>query len=185
MATDIFIDVDGVINALGFFRGTPKGWEWDEVSMRRVRVEADKRSYPIYFAPQLVAELNARPDVRMHWLTTWCSDAATNLSDALGINGGDWIVVGEELFNGPRYNRYQVIDGLWWKWDALQRYSRADRVIWLDDHLREHPRAGMWALKEGYLPIAPPEALGLQPANIARIKEYLEETAKLEEAIAR
>jgi hypothetical protein len=180
MTTDIFIDVDGVINAFPR-KADVASWGW-RAEVRRRRVNG----YMITYSPELIERLNAiaaRPDVRMHWLTTWCSDAAEKLAPAIGLDAEDWTVVGEDTFFGPDFDGHQVANGVWWKFKVLRTLKdRSPRTVWLDDHLKGARSALFWALHEGILAIAPNENTGLTLENIEAVEAYLDEVPDEETA---
>lgn len=126
---NIYLDVDGVINAVS--KKPPvqnTGWdgEW--------RVEKVD-GYNITFSVELVERLNAlaaRDDVQIHWLTTWCDRAASMISPATGLNGKDWPVIDAKREEMGYYNG-------WWKLARLRQYRKLHGLYgpsyWLDDDL--------------------------------------------------
>lgn len=87
MSTTIYLDVDGVINAIGRTHPEPKHTGFPEYKSIMAN------GYQIAYAPELIAMLNAlaaRDDVTIKWLTTWEHDAAKVLSPLIGLDGMDW-----------------------------------------------------------------------------------------------
>ena len=166
MSTDIYLDVDGVLNAVCV--GEPHGWGWQ----CRSRVE-QVNGFPIRWSETLVGRLTAlaaRDDVRVRWLTTWCSDAPRQLAPALGIAGGEtWDVIGAEVMDAPGM-------GGWWKWRALRDLTdRSERFVWLDDDLDYEPDALAWATEQGALAIAPQIYRGISVDEWTRVEDYCRE----------
>jgi len=87
MKTTIYLDVDGVLNAVSKKSPTLTATGWGEWKTAPVN------GWPILWAPELITALNelaAREDVTFKWLTTWTDDAAKVLSPAIGIEGQEW-----------------------------------------------------------------------------------------------
>ena len=138
MTTTIYLDVDGVLNAVTKKSDTlvkETGWaQWETKPVNK---------YPILWAPELINALNdlsSREDVEFKWLTTWKHDAAKVLSPAIGINGRDWEVLEGDLhaWGGPRG---------WWKLEAIRADVEAadpERIIWIDDDLSAEAPALSW-----------------------------------------
>ena len=161
MSTTIYLDVDGVINAVT--KRAPTSTGWGEYARRKVN------SFAIMFAPDLVTALNelaARDDVTIKWLTTWEKDAAEDLSPALGINGQDWAVLtgDQEAWRG----------GDWWKLAAITadvEETAPEQFFWIDDDLAGEAAALSWldSRPEGAA-ITPNMRLGLTLAHIDEIR---------------
>lgn len=158
---DVYIDVDGVINAV--CRRAHPEWEWGDISV------VDVAGFPIHYSPALVDELNRLadlPNVTMHWLTTWENDAATKLCPALGINGADWTVLGREQHAAET-------DAAWWKLTALRDYfsGRNTRAVWIDDDIPYDEPAREWIESLGgrLIAVTPRTYLGLTPAHMKAI----------------
>lgn len=123
MTTHIFLDVDGVLNAVPTSpdRQASSGWgKWHTDWIM---------GYPITWSEDMVAALNelaARDDVVFHWLTTWEEHAVTDLIPVLGLKGEEWPVL---------YRSFGHIGG-WWKTRALGLYLEdrdVERIVWVDD----------------------------------------------------
>lgn len=136
MTTDIYLDVDGVLNAVTLNPPTDAGWdEWQYAVVN---------GFGITYAPELIARMNAlaeRDDVTMHWLTTWEHDASNILASAIGLNGERWTVLGTE----KHYSK--ELAGGWWKHHALVDYfpGRECRAVWIDDDISFDRAAQEWA----------------------------------------
>ena len=166
MITHIFLDVDGVLNAVR--SGTPSqknsGWKtWTRTMVM---------GYPIWHSDEMVEALNqlaARDDVQFHWLTTWMDDAKTHLIPELGLNGEDWPI----LYSKP-YGSY------WWKLESLNHYMLIypdiERFVWIDD---DHPHyagaeVSMNDAGHDWLMIAPKTEVGLTRDQFDRIVAFVD-----------
>lgn len=164
MSTTIYLDVDGVINAVT--KRVPTSTGWGEYARRKVN------GFPIMFAPGLIEALNelaARDDVTIKWLTTWEKDAAEDLSPALGLNGQDWEVLtgDQEAWRG----------GDWWKLQAIKadvEASGPERFFWIDDDLGAEAAALSWmdSRPEGTA-VTPQMRLGLTVAHLDELRSAI------------
>lgn len=165
---NIFLDVDGVLNAVS--KNAPKrntGWEGE---WRTEKVDG----YNILFSVELVGRLNAlaaRDDVQIIWLTTWCERAASNISPALGLNGQDWPVIGAER------DEMSYTAG-WWKLSKLRQYRKLHGLYgpsyWVDDDLQFYQPAVDFVREEReYLrAISPVMHHGLTKKHIEEIEDF-------------
>lgn len=161
MKTTIYLDVDGVLNAVQKRNPSATGWSlWESKPVN---------GWPILFSPELIAELNAiaaLPDVTFKWLTTWTDDAAKMLSPAIGINGQDW-----EVLDGDQHG-WRGRD--WWKLQAIQAdvlSTEPDQFIWIDDDISAERSAIEWVdgRNNGYT-ISPFTVEALTREHIEEIK---------------
>lgn len=168
MSTDIYLDVDGVLNAVS--PSTPRSWGWGESECVTVN------GFPIRYSPLLVERLNAlaaREDVTVWWLTTWERDAATLLAPAIGLNGSAWEVLGTD----EHYSK-ELADG-WWKWHAVVDHflSSGTRAVWIDDDLGFDRKAQEWAamhVADGtLLTVSPATHRGLTVAEFDAIESWI------------
>ena len=155
----LFIDFDGVINALNprFARE-----EWGEVETTKLR------GFSITYAPEVVRAIEALAADGVHvvWLTTWCEHTAE--FGPLGFTAHPYI--GSEARVGYRGSG-------WWKWQALREHVEtlpADAVIaWCNDDLdfsvREQPEIGEFIQERGVLAISPHDWPGLTRDQIAAL----------------
>ena len=175
MTTTIYLDVDGVLNAVT--KDIPrvaKATGWDEWKGERIN------GYPILWATELIAALNdlaARGDVIFKWLTTWRADAAKILSPAIGITGQDWAVLDgdQHAWGGSRG---------WWKLEAIRadvEASNPEKFIWIDDDLSMESAALEWIHgRDNGLPVSPFMREGLTRDHLALITHFID--AELEAA---
>lgn len=176
--TTIFLDVDGVINAVSM--GFPKqntGWtEWDQ---KRVVPAGFDRGFRITYSPQLLRRLESlaeRPDVEIVWLTSWVDQAPSVLALDLGFAATDWPVVGQTHYELYPYGRNDA----WWKLVALREYwEKEDReghkLVWLDDDLKYEKAANDWlySLECGtWLMITPNSLHGLSVKHLESIEVF-------------
>ena len=160
----LLLDVDGVLNAVQAY-GQATAWP----AYERTTATADGVSWPIAWAPGVVARVNAwaregRAEVR--WLTTWEHDAPGDLAPRLGLDA--FAVAGgheDDEAHGWR----------WWK-EGVARALVADGrpLVWLDDDLDVEDGARTWAAgRPATLALAPDPAQGLSPADLDRVEQFL------------
>lgn len=165
MKTTIYLDVDGVLNAVS--KRTPaykiSGWEhWETTPVRGSQ---------ILFSPDMVAALNElaeHPDVTFKWLTDWEDRAAKSLSPAIGLRGMEWDVLhtDQKCWRGRDWWKFQAIQG-----DAVASADR--RFVWIDDEFSEEVEAITWAAgRDDVLTVSPSTVRGLTRGDIDRIKEF-------------
>jgi hypothetical protein len=153
--THVYLDVDGVINAVTNAAPPPWGWEC-ETSTTTVD------GWPITWATDLVDRLNALadlPNVEIFWLTTWNTRAPELLAPALGINGTDWEVLGI----ADQYSSEHTM--AWWKLPIIQRHmaeTSPEAAVWVDDDIAFDAAAVAWASSvENLLTISPRSSVGI------------------------
>jgi len=164
MSTTIYLDVDGVINAIRKNAPTQTGF----TDYRRTNVNG----YQIQYAQELVDHLNTiseRDDVTIVWLTTWEHDAARTLSPAIGLNGHNWeVLTGDQHAWGGRN---------WWKLGAIRDHveeKQPDLAIWIDDDIKLERDAINWAETTGStIAISPNPLDGINNETIEAIIELL------------
>jgi hypothetical protein len=157
MTKRIFLDVDGVLNAVR--DNNPQFWEeW--------KVEVCD-GYEIRHALDMGRALQAifeRDDVEVIWLTTW-EDTAN-----------DWIT---PLFGWEKFPSIlnTGADG-WWKLEAVKQMWELDKTpfIWIDDDISYDPESIEWA--EGLsdsdrLIISPRTSTGITPYHIELIEGFI------------
>lgn len=183
MTSNIYLDVDGVINS--FSKKPPKndtGWkgEWlrgdavvpNDYPTGGWSMGSSSQTFSIFWSVELIDSLNKiseMDDVNIIWLTTWKEHAKTVLSPLVGINGQEWV----HLDAGDVYDTKD-----WWKLTAIREHVREtnpDRIIWLDDDLGFDYQARLWvnSLKNRILPITPNSNLGLTKKHISDILDFI------------
>lgn len=173
MTTRIYLDVDGVLNAVQ--RGFPSNsWEnWDRVGVN---------GYSIAYSPDMVAALNdiaGMEGVEIVWLTTWQANAKTMIAPAIGLKGEDWDVALNPDMDAHGFAVHRYF-GDWWKMTTLEEhlhYNRVDKVIWIDDDIANSFDADDWfhAFDEETLAICPNTDTGLTPDDICAIIDFINE----------
>lgn len=165
MNTTIYLDVDGVLNAVGINAPTTTGWPGYVAK----RVNGHKITY----APDLVGRINAlaaRDDVTIKWLTTWEHDAPRDLAPAIGLYGRDWEVLTgfQDAWRGKN----------WWKLVAIDADVKANpgnRWVWLDDDIAGEPDAIEWARRNhNGIWISPQFRQGLTVAQLTSVDQFLD-----------
>lgn len=173
MTTRIYLDVDGVLNAV--HKNFPTfGWEnWD-----RVRVNG----YVITYSPDMVAALNEIADidgVEFVWLTTWQENAKTLIAPAIKLNGQEWDVALNPDMDAHGFANHNIF-GPWWKKNTLKNHvynNPVDRIIWIDDDIAHAEGADDWfhAFDQDTLAIAPFTVAGLTPDDICAMIDFINE----------
>lgn len=162
----IYLDVDGVLNALSV--RAPMNTGWPGYVVKRVN------AYRITYAPDLIGRINAlaaRDDVTIKWLTTWEHEAPRMLAPAVGLYGGDW-----EVLTGF-HEDYAGKD--WWKLKAITddvaNAQPGDRWVWLDDDIAAEPDAVEWARnRNDGIWLSPRIREGLTVAQLDSVDMYLD-----------
>ncbi|QFG09588.1 hydrolase [Arthrobacter phage TripleJ] len=162
MTTTVYLDVDGVLNAVSRRTPSVKITGWDDWTIKRVG------RWPIHHSPAMISELNAlaaRDDVTFKWVTTWEDSAAKELSPAIGINGQGW-----EVLRGDQH-AWHGQD--WWKLKAVRDDVDASSgsFIWIDDDISAERHAIEWAQSRDDVLILSPsstQALTREDLNFAK-----------------
>ena len=168
MRTIIYLDVDGVINAIS---GNPPkaNTQWTgEWSKEKIE------DWWILWSHELVENINllaARDDVTVKWLTTWQELAPKELCPVTGIQGQSW----EVLYGDIHSHGYMGAD--WWKLDAIQEdldKERPDKAVWIDDDIYMFRRAMDWAENHPEIRVVcPTMAHGVTKKHINGIIEFI------------
>ena len=176
MATHVYIDFDGVYNALctGDYPSFNTGWSAE--SYKRFRING----YTLKVSTELVEALNAlaaREDVVFHWLTTWEHDAAEKVSPEIGINGQEWEVhthehAGIDLFDWKNWWKLAIIRS------ELHRLPAGDKVVWIDDDIAHQADAAHWLRSiEGIVDlfaVVPFSAVGVTTEEVDAIIDFID-----------
>lgn len=175
--TRIYLDVDGVLNALSFTNPPKDVVGWDEWESKVVA------GFSIQYSPQLIAELNLlseRDDVEFVWLTTWREMAGELIAPALGLKGENWVYLTDgKSAGGYSYNSWVV----WWKLITIQEHvtNSHTNFVWIDDDLFMNPDALSWVrgFKNG-MSICPRPTHGLTRDDVSAILRFINERAVAE-----
>lgn len=171
MKTNIYLDVDGVFNAVA--DAPPRiDMGWQERWVGPVKVGG----ISILYSVELVAAVNeiaARPGVTIKWLTAWEELAADELAPAIGLaTGSDWEVITSVEDDDPQnFN--------WWKLDRIRKdlaTSRPDRAVWVDDDIAYDPKSLVWLMSPGLpmLHLSPRTLHGLTRSDVQQINDFLD-----------
>jgi hypothetical protein len=168
MSATIYLDVDGVLNAVSKRTPSVKITGWDDWKIQRVG------RWPIHYSPTMIAELNSlaeQDDVTVKWLTTWAADAAEVLSPAIGINGQEWEVLDgdQHAWRGPD----------WWKLQAIRADVEASsgNFIWIDDDISAESHAIDWARsRDDVLILSPSSSQALTREDLNFAKSFISAT---------
>lgn len=167
MRTRIYLDVDGVLNALS--KTTPGAWSPESWNAKKIR------GYVIRWSSELVHILNTineRDDVEFIWLTTWGSWAKDHISPGIGINGTQW----RHLTDGVQDSSIHGFSRVWWKLIALQEDVEDfdGNILWIDDDFSFYPDAVEWAVSKGINVIEPHWSTGLSEDHVELIHMLLD-----------
>lgn len=164
----IFLDFDGVINAL---RHDERAWpDW-----RRPVISDGLHNYRVTFSPTLCRRLAALAGhVDFVWCTTWRDTANTDLSPHLKFPG-DWPVIGTE-FDSYRYNRPD------WKFMGVKQFLLdypGRPFVWIDDDVCRQDFVLRWKdqLPQANLLIAPSSYTGLTEPEVEEIENFVRKFA--------
>lgn len=165
---DLYLDIDGVLNAWGAIIERSKAWPDYQLTKTKREV----------YSPSMVAALNAfiaEHSPRVFWVTTW-EDTAPAWGESIGLVGaGDW----------PWLDSIYGLTRHWAKHESVVATSALPNggvrpAIWLDDDLTDEHDAALWAAKAGILAIAPNGHHGITPAHLAQMQAYARQhTGKL------
>lgn len=167
---NIYMDFDGVINAISG-RGPKANTGWSQWELAKVA------GSQILWSPTLIhflREIEARPEVTIKWLTTWCEDAPKELSPHLGIGAG-WPVLGTL----DDIEHRGGLEPRWWKLDYLMEdvaETKPDKIIWLDDDIVYDRWADLYTKQTAnLLAICPNSHHGLTAGHIKDINTFIEQ----------
>lgn len=172
---NIYLDVDGVLNALSKKAPTHNtGWEGE---WSKEMVDGGSRAYSILWSHELIEainELDAREDIQFIWLTTWMHMARTNLSPVLGItNGHKWPVLIPK--HGDAHGWRPNV--AWWKLDQIKEhtdFTQPEQFVWIDDDISVMGSAIVWMEDQANGRIISPNSQhGLAQRHIDLIKTFL------------
>lgn len=157
MRTNLYLDIDGVLNAATAKLTLSKAWP-DFTCMTPYTLTS----------PSMVEQLNAtirHHNIDVFWCTTWEREAAA-FGKRIGLVGAeDWPWL-------PTADR----DGKWGKFVSVREHRNAtnpDAAIWIDDDLADEHEASLWAARHGVLALAPTLAHGITPAMLTLIARHV------------
>lgn len=177
MTVPIFVDVDGVINAMPDNADGLDHWPHDSWQRDFIYMPALAEALPITWSTAVIDGLRLierTPGVEMVWCTTWLEKATDLLSPVIGI-GQTWPVAHPVGVTGEVWFA-------WWKatrvYEAVQEHGRA---VWIDDDidawtsmLRIGGRSDEldW-IDERVLTVCPASRHGLTGGDLTKIEGFL------------
>lgn len=160
MTPILYLDVDGVVNAL-----SPVVPSFEHRSFT-------VGSFAISWHPPTVARLVAwlgEGRITITWLTTWEGEANSELGPVMGIPR----LPAARRSQAPTGERL----GPWWKLAFVQdAYDRGEAVIWVDDDIATTPHARHWLATtepDRMLALSPEPEDGLGSEHLDLIDEWL------------
>ena len=160
----LFLDVDGVVNALA--RTRPHPWGVTDVVM--ASPSFTERAWPIYTSDKIGPALLGL-GVNIVWLTTWKYDANTAISPLVGLP--------TDLPVGDKPRRFSDFQG--WKTEVVIEHLGIYNhpVIWVDDEAIPM-NFEQWAAEDfphtEVLTVRTNPFTGLLPDEVEQIQEWLD-----------
>lgn len=185
MTINVYLDVDGVFNALPFSSTDLNKTGWSEESWNREKING----YWITWSSELVDAINKlsrHENVEVKWLTTWCHDAPALIAPGLNLEtGADWPVVGERsnVYDRPPAGFRRGADsyGYWWKATQIAKdveLTQPDKIVWVDDDLpiyfEDNVRSWAETMGDRLLTVASKSEYGIRTAEMDRIFEFID-----------
>lgn len=172
----VFLDVDGVINAISTKPPVQNtGWtgEW-----KTEKVEG----WNILWSTELIEHLNflnTLDDVQIVVLSTWRRRAVDHLFPVVGLKAKeDWVVL-NDVEDGHGYTGGWGSMGKWWKLDEVRDFVDAhpeDKFIWLDDDIGWDKTAREYVENHPeILAISPQTPHGLTSGHVKAIMDFINE----------
>lgn len=149
VSAHVYLDVDGVLNAVT--TKSDPGWGWGESEVARVM------GFQIRYSPAMVAAINEIAETAsIFWLTTWRDHAVRFLAPAIGLNGTEW----------PILDAPEPLGAPWWKLTAIRDHverTQPEHAFWIDDDIRFDQQAREWLdlRSVNVTPICPRTEVGL------------------------
>lgn len=173
----VFIDVDGVINALGNSHGALPANRADRYTSIEVGTGPD--AVTVRYRPDVVARLrhlSERGLADFHWLTSWRHHAREDLAPAIGLP--DWPAIPHPIDIGGDADTVAAHqwdpNRRWWKHQAvLDATEGGHRFAWLDDDLDGGTRGTLRQVRpQTHLLITPPTSLALTNQLLRQLEHY-------------
>lgn len=174
----IYLDVDGVLNALDPFRlsnHTPGGETWPDFTEHDIAVTEDgiRHVYRLHLSKLMAAALWDVSGGDIIWHTTWNQDKHGHVTGLAGLALSnrkisprlDW----PEL---PILPYSKARNDEWWKHTEIKTAGTPEKFVWIDDDFAYELEAREWTEKNGGLWIAPDSRVGITPDHIKRIADY-------------
>lgn len=162
----LYLDVDGVLNALGGQKHWRHGWKpgWDDFKRHKID------GYELYLSQKMgaaILQLVLEGNIEVKWCTTWAENAPRLIAPKLGFPT-DWPVI------TPNKLVMSALSG--YKWEAVRRDVIKHRrpTIWIDDEAIPMD-AHQWFERQGVrcLLMEPSVIDGLGQEHIRAMKDWL------------
>ena len=158
----LFLDVDGVLNAIPYQRGPDQFDDFQQTRIMGVLITYSKK----------MGERIKALDADVVWLTTWQHKANEHIRHLYGWEEFPVVVAHPESYDSP-----------WWKSKTAQRHLESSErpLIWIDDDLSYGERSGTLEWLREYsqpkLLICPQPTAGIRPSHLDMIEEWIKEHA--------
>ncbi|UUX60157.1 HAD domain-containing protein [Glutamicibacter halophytocola] len=163
MKNYLFLDIDGVLNAVGALLDPERGRPWQDFEA----VSGERWGETV--SPEMIRHLNAiivDHKVTVIWLSTW-QDQAPAFGHKIGLEGSlDWPWLSTEDARGK-----------WGKHVSIEAYldklpGRNANVAWIDDDLGDEHDSAVWAADNNILALAPRAKHGITPAMLVQLRKH-------------
>lgn len=175
----IYLDVDGVLNALDPFRlskHTPGAETWPDFTEHDVSISTGsglRQTFRLHLSKQMAAALWDASGGAITWHTTWNQDnhGYPTGSPSLALSNRkisprlDWPQLEILPYSKARNDE-------WWKLTEIKQVELPKKFVWIDDDFGFELEARQWTEERGGLWIAPDSRVGITPDHIQRIIDY-------------
>lgn len=178
----IYLDVDGVLNAIPFNVNKLRKAGWSDWQKSKVPspIEGDDRVFPFWTSKEMGAALLSL-DCDIEWLTTWGDEADTHVADLVGLPRGLPVTSTIDTYREARPSSgLFVVNSFNWKLEILIKDQQENPrpFIWIDDDAIDF--AAETYLKEQlpdatYHLVKTRAASGLTKFNVGGIRKWLKE----------
>lgn len=164
MSNYLFLDIDGVLNAVAVLTHSPlSSRPWEDYQL------VDKnRPWGETYSPSMVAALNeliAKHEVNVIWCTTW-ENTAPAFGEKIGLLGAEiWPFVETRDEHGV-WGKHATLQ------DIVANTNTEHKIAWIDDDLITEHDAQLWASQTGVLAIAPYVHHGITPATLHQLDKH-------------
>lgn len=163
----IYLDVDGVLNALGSQEHAVGHHAWGDFKLYpKVKPDSEPINHPGYdlrLSKSMVAAIAALP-VDVMWLTTWRYDAVKHVAPL--VDAPDWPVIHWRGEKGAYLREDQAGNPRPYIWIDDFEATEANNFFWMKDLLD--------ASKVPYLLIKPDSLQGITRDDVNEIREFID-----------
>ncbi len=158
-------DKDNPEDLGGYCRG--RAYLYHDDDGHRISEFHTPHDYRMEWNERLIAELNTL-DVELVWATTWRADAPA-VGELMGLTHEDQRVL------HPLHGR-TTFPSIFWKFDAILAEQDRDPgpFIAVDDEWDSDPAMRATLELKGGLVVCPDPNLGITPADVKRMREYVD-----------